>query len=176
MRRAPKASAIALCGVLAALALVCLFLGGAIPVASIACPVLASLVLIPVHMERGVKWGMIWYATVGILGLLLAPMKECAVLFVAFGTYPMVRKFLGRLPLCRVWKIVYFNAVLLAAYGIMLFVFPIPELRGEFAEIGKWMVAAMVVIANISFCIYDVLIGRLEVLYILRIKPKLKFL
>ncbi len=175
MKRSPKASAIALCGVLGALALVCLFMGGTISVASIACPILASLVLIPVYMERGDKWGMIWYVAVGILGLLLAPMKECAVLFIAYGNYPMIRKYLGRLPLSVIWKIVYFNAVLFAAYGIMLYVFPIPQLKDEFAQIGRWMLAVMVVAGNISFRIYDILIGRLEILYILRIKPKLKF-
>ena len=176
MRRHGKAPAIALCGVLGALALVCLFLGGAIPVASISCPVLASLVMIPVYTERGYGWGLIWYVAVGLLGLLLAPMKECAILFVAFGTYPMLRKYLGRLPLSKVWKLLYFNAVLFGAYAVMLFVFPIPGLQGEFAEIGKWMLGAMIVLANISFLVYDILIGRLEVLYIVRLKPKLRFL
>ncbi len=176
MRKHTKASSIALCGILAALALVCLFMGGAIPVASFACPILASLVLIPVYMECGYGLGLTWFAAVGILGLLLAPMKECAVLFLAYGTYPMLRKPLGRLPLSKVWKLLYFNAVLFAAYGIMLFVFPIPELQGEFAEISKWMLGAMVVLANISFYVYDVLVGRLEVVYIVRLKPKLKFL
>ena len=74
------------------------------------------------------------------------------------------------------WKLLYFNAVLFGAYAVMLFVFPIPQLRGEFAEIGKWMLGAMVVLANISFLVYDILIGRLEVIYIVRLKPKLRFL
>lgn len=176
MRRKTKASAVALCGVLAALALVCLFLGGAIPAASMACPVLASLVLIPVALECGWKWGLIWYGAVSILGLILAPMKESAVLFVAFGTYPMLRKPLGRLPFSRVWKQLYFNIVLFAAYGLMLFVFPMPELRGEFAEMGKWMLIALVVLGNICFVIYDILVGRMEVVYFSRIRPKLRFL
>ena len=48
MRNRSKASVLALCGVLAALAVALMFLGGVIPFAAIACPVLASLVLIPV--------------------------------------------------------------------------------------------------------------------------------
>lgn len=176
MRRKTKASTMALCGVLAAVALVCLFLGGAVAVASVACPVLASLILIPVALECGWKWGLVWYVAVSILGLLLAPMKESAVLFIAFGTYPMLRKPLGRLPLRRVWKQLYFNGVLFVAYWIMLFVFPIPELKGEFAELGKWMLIAMAVMANICFVVYDILIGRIEVIYFSRIRPKLRFL
>ena len=174
MSKKTKASVIALCGILGALALVCLFMGGAIPAASMACPVLASLVLIPVYLECGGKWGAIWYIAVGVLGLLLAPMKECGVLFVAFGAYPMLRKPLGRLPLNKIWKLVYFNIVLACAYGIMLFIFPIPELQEEFRDVGKWMLVAMILIANVSFVIYDILVGRLEVFYCVRIRPKLR--
>ncbi len=176
MRQHRKASAIALCGILAALALICLFLGGAIPMASMACPILASLVMIPVYMECGYGMSLLWFGAVGLLGLILAPMKECAVLFLAFGTYPMLRKPLGRLPLAGVWKLVYFNLVLFAAYGLMLFVFPIPELQDEFADLGKWLVGGMVVMGNIAFLIYDVLVGRMEVMYLIKLKPKLKFL
>ena len=56
MRNRSKASVLALCGVLAALAVALMFLGGVIPFAAIACPVLASLVLIPVYAETGKKW------------------------------------------------------------------------------------------------------------------------
>ena len=176
MHKKTKASVMALCGVLAALALVCLFLGGAIPAAAIACPVLASLVLIPVYMECGPRWGLLWYATVGILGLILAPMKESAALFIAYGTYPMLRKPLGRLPVNKLWKLLYFNGVLFLAYSIMLFVFPIPELQEEFREVGKWMLGAMVLLANACFVVYDILIGRIEIRYCVRIRPKLRFL
>ena len=176
MRRKTKASAIAFCGILGALALVCLFLGGAVPAASVACPVLASLVLIPVSLEWGCRWGLVWYGAVCILGLLLAPMKEGAILFVAFGAYPMLRKPLGRLPLSKLWKQLYFNAVLFGVYSLMLFVFPLPELKGEFEEIGKWMLIALVVLANICFVVYDILVGRIEVVYFSRIRPKLGFL
>ena len=97
MRRKSKAPVIALCGVLAALAVALMFLGGTVAFAVIACPVLASLVLIPVYCECGWKWGLLWYAAVSALGLLLAPEKEAAILFVFFGYYPMLKKFFGRI-------------------------------------------------------------------------------
>ena len=176
MRKRSKAFLTAFSGVLAALALVCLFLGSTIPAASLSCPILASLVLIPVYLECGHKWGWVWYGAVGILGLLLAPMKECAVLFLAFGTYPMLRKPLGRLPINKLWKQLYFNAVLFAAYSLMLFVFPRPELQGEFAEMGKWMLWGLILLGNLCFVLYDLLVGRAEILYCVRIRPKLRFL
>ena len=174
MNKKSKAFLVALCGILAALALVCLFFGGTVSIASIACPVLASLVMIPVYMECGTKWGLLLYATVGILGLILAPTKECAVLFIAYGNYPVIRKYLGRLPINKLWKLLYFNVVLVLAYGIMLFVFPIPELVEEYREIGKWVLGAMILIGNVSFFIYDILIDRLEVIYCVRIRPKIR--
>ena len=95
MRKRGAAARMALCGVLAALAVALMFLDGTVPFASIACPVLASLVLIPVYCECGWKWGLLWYAAVAALGALLAPEKEAAVLFVFFGYYPMLAKLIG---------------------------------------------------------------------------------
>ena len=110
MRRNKRTTVLALCGVLAALAVALLFLGGTLPFATIACPVLASLVLIPVYAENGAKWGFLWYVTTALLGVLLTPDKETAVLFVFFGYYPMLKRFLERLPgrtLTWIAKLVY---------------------------------------------------------------------
>jgi hypothetical protein len=35
------------------------------------------------------------------------------------------------------------------------------------------MLALLLVMANVSFVLYDLLIGRVEVLYLVRVKPKL---
>lgn len=167
---------LALCGVLAALAVALMFLGGTLAFASIACPVLASLVLIPVYAECGKKWGFLWFAAVAVLAALLAPDKESAVLFAFFGYYPMLKHVLERLrPRLLRWavKLFYLNAAVAAAYGLMLFVFRMAALRAEFAETGKWMLAALLVLANITFVVYDLLIGRLEILYFVRLRPKL---
>ena len=97
MNRRSDTKRLALCGVLAALALALMFLGGVLPFTSVACPVLASLVLIPVYAETGKKWSAVWFLGVAALAALLAPDKETAVLFAFFGYYPMLRKYLNRL-------------------------------------------------------------------------------
>ena len=173
MRKRGAAARMALCGVLAALAVALMFLGGTVPFASIACPVLASLVLIPVYCECGWKWGLLWYAAVAAL---LAPEKEAAVLFVFFGYYPMLRKLIGRLRVrAAAWvvKLVYVNAAVFAAYGLMLYVFHLTAVMEDFAGMGKAMLAVLLVLANVTFVIYDVLIARLEVYYHVRLRPKL---
>ena len=166
--------ATALSAMLAALALGLMFLGGALPFASIACPVLASLVLIPVYAECGKKWSLLWYGTVGIFALFVAPLKESAILFLGFGYYPMLRKYLNRLPLRLVWKLVYCNAVVILAYGLMIYVLQLQEITAEFADVGKWMLAGMLLLGNVSFVLYDELIGRLNIVYHARLRPKLK--
>ena len=173
MRKRGAAARMALCGVLAALAVALMFLGGTVPFASIACPVLASLVLIPVYCECGWKWGLLWYAAVAALAALLAPEKEAAVLFVY---YPMLRKLIGRLRVrAAAWvvKLVYVNAAVFAAYGLMLYVFHLTAVMEDFAGMGKAMLAVLLVLANVTFVIYDVLIARLEIYYHVRLRPKL---
>lgn len=176
MRKSNKTARIALCGVLAALAVALMFLGGTVAFAAIACPVMASLVLIPVYTECGWKWGLVWYAAVAALALLLAPDKESAILFVAFGYYPMLRKLIGHLH-SRVFKwvvkLVYVNAVICAAYGLMIFVFRMEAVSAEFAAYGGWMLAALAALANLTFVVYDLLIVRLEIFYCVKLRPKL---
>ena len=160
MRKRGAAARMALCGVLAALAVALMFLGGTVPFASIACPVLASLVLIPVYCECGWKWGLLWYAAVAALAALLAPEKEAA----------------GRLRVrAAAWvvKLVYVNAAVFAAYGLMLYVFHLTAVMEDFAGMGKAMLAVLLVLANVTFVIYDVLIARLEIYYHVRLRPKL---
>ena len=177
MSRRSDTKRLALCGVLAALALALMFLGGVLPFASVACPVLASLVLIPVYAETGKKWSAVWFLGVAALAALLAPEKEAAVLFAFFGYYPMLRKYLHRLrPKALQWavKVVFCTGAVLGAYALMLFVFRLEALRAEFAQYETYLLAVLLVMANVTFIVYDVLIGRLEIFYHVRLRPKFR--
>ena len=177
MRRRSDTKRLALCGVLAALAVALMFFGGVVPFASLACPVLASLVLIPVYAETGKKWSAVWFLAVAGLAALIAPEKESAVLFAFFGYYPMLRKFLNRLRLNALrWiaKLAYCNAAVLSAYSLMLFVFRMEALRAEFAQYETYLLAVLLFMANVTFAIYDALIGRLEIMYHVKLRPKFK--
>ncbi|MGN1307761.1 MAG: hypothetical protein ACI4V3_08850 [Faecousia sp.] len=176
MRRRNDTKRLALCGILAALAVALMFFGGVVPFASIACPVLASLVLIPVYAETGKKWSVVWFLAVAGLAALIAPEKESAVLFAFFGYYPMLRKFLNRIrPKAFRWlaKLAYCTAAVLAAYTLMLFVFRMEALRAEFAQYETYLLAVLLFMANATFAIYDALIGRLEIVYHVKLRPKL---
>lgn len=167
---------LALCGILAAMAVAVMFLGGVLPFAAIACPMLASLVMLPVYIECGNKWGWVWFLSVAFLAGLLAPEKESAVLFAFFGYYPLIKKYLGRLPKAVKYaaKFLYLNLTVLVAYSLMLYALGLEAVAADFADIETWTLAVMLVLANISFFLYDVLIGRLEIAYHVRLRPKLK--
>ena len=78
----------ALGGTLAALAVVLMLLGGIIPIGTYCCPILASLLLIPVLDACGTRLALAWYGAVALLAVLLCPDKETAAVFVFFGYYP----------------------------------------------------------------------------------------
>ena len=81
----PQARRTALCGVLAALSVVLLMLGGLIPAALYACPILAMAALLPIREIFGRGAALTTYAAVSILAILLVTDKELALLYAFFG-------------------------------------------------------------------------------------------
>lgn len=172
-----KTREIALCGVLGALAAVLIMLGGFIPIATYCCPVLASLVLLPALEECGPGMSVGLYAVIGILSLLVAPDKEAAVLFVFIGYYPILKPFLDRLHRVLIrWccKFLVFDTAIALTYWLLLRVIGIPSLTAEFDEFGAWMLAALVLLGNVTFVLYDMAMARLRWLYRTRLRPQLK--
>ena len=82
---------IALGGMLAAVAVVVMCLGGFIPVATYVCPMLCCMTQFIVLRFCGRKLGWNWFIVVSLLSLILGPDKEAAIVFVAVGCYPMLK-------------------------------------------------------------------------------------
>jgi len=175
-RRSRKTREIALCGVLAALAVSVMLLGGLIPLATFCCPVLASLVLIPAHDLCDPPSSVGLYAVIGTLSLLIAPDKESAFLFVFLGYYPVLRPVLGRIRprVLRVFaKLAVFNLATFAMYALLLSVFRFGTLTAEFASYSRVMLSVLLGLGNLTFLIFDLALGRLTVLYRRRLRPQL---
>ena len=75
----------ALGGMLAALAVVLMTMGGMIPVATYVVPMICMLILKLVASLCGIRIAWAWYGAVTLLGLLLCPDKEAAAVFAALG-------------------------------------------------------------------------------------------
>lgn len=156
---------IALSGMLAALAVVILLLGGAIGIGTFAAPVLAMAVLLPVLEEWGVKAAGCAYGAAAILALLLVPDQELALVYAGFGWYPLLRPQIARIPsrfLRLAARLAVCNAVILALYGLLL---RLLGLTADLAGASRVMNAVLLVLGNAVFLLLDVVLARLTALW-----------
>lgn len=168
---------VALCGILAAMMIVVMLFGTMLPLTTYACPALAGVISIPVLWEFGAPTGGVLYAAVSILSLLLTPDKEAALLFVLLlGWYPILRsklQHLRRKPLRIFLKLVIFNLALCLVYTLLLFVFISPDLQAEAAGYTLPLLVGTLILGNVTFLVYDLLLARVSDLYVYRLRPKL---
>lgn len=155
-----NAKNMALGGVLAALAVTIMSMGTLIPVATYVCPMLCCLLLQLVKVTCGDRIAWAWYAAVGLLGLLLAPDKEAAAVFCALGYYPIVKPGLDKKRLAPVWKLVFFNGLILILYWLLMHLFGFDAIAAEFAEMGTVLTALTLILGNVVFYLLDRLLTR----------------
>lgn len=168
---------VALCGVLAALMLVVMLFGTMIPLSTYACPALAGAISIPVIWELGAKPGCLLYLAVSILSLFMSPDKEAAFLFLfLLGWYPILRPKLQHLtkkPVRVVVKLAIFNLAICLVYALLLFVLTMPDLQAEAAHWTGLLLSGMLLLGNVTFLLYDLMLSRMTDLYVYRLRPKL---
>lgn len=157
-KRTP-AGAVALGGILAALAVVIMGMGTLIPVATYVCPMLCAMLLQAVLKACGARIAWAWYGVVMLLSLLLAPDKEAVGVFAFLGYYPIVKPWLDRLKGKWLWKGLMFNGMTMLAYWTMLHIFGLDRLGGEFAEMGMGFCLILLILGNVTFFLLDRLLG-----------------
>ena len=150
----------ALGGVLAALAVVIMALGGMIPLSTFVCPMLSMLLLRVVRSKCGTRVSWAWYGAVAILSVLLGPDKEAGAVFVFLGYYPILKPKLDTLPCKWLWKLLLFNAAILSMYWLLMQIFGITEVIEEFAELGTVMTLVTLALGNATFILLDNLLGK----------------
>ena len=159
MRR-NAAKEIALGGMLAALALVIMCLGGLIPASTYICPMLCAMILQVVRRICGDRIAWAWYGAVAILALLIGPDKEAASVFVFFGFYPIIKPKFDKSRFKWLWKLLYFNIMILLMYSLLIHIFGMAELAEEWQELGLVMTAVMLVLGNVTFLLLDRVLSR----------------
>ena len=161
----------ALCGVLCALAVVVLTLGGVVPVATFCAPLLAMAALLPVLEEYGPRYAGVAWLAVSLLALLLDPDREAALVYLCFGWYPMVRPRVAGLRSRAVRtavKLTVCTAVCLLLYGVVWRVLGLPQDVGE-----TWAFqAVLLALANTVFLLADRALERLTALWRLRLRRR----
>lgn len=158
--RNSKAKQMALGGIFAALAVVIMSLGGMIPSATFVCPMMCCLILQIVKKLCGDRVAWAWYGAVSILSLLMGPDKEAAAVFVFLGYYPIIKPIFDKSKLSLVWKVLYFNTVILVMYQLLIHLFGMAQLAAEWEELGFVMTAVMLLLGNVTFFLLDNVLGK----------------
>lgn len=153
-----QVKAIALSGMLAAVAVVIMCLGGFIPIATYACPMLCTMTQLLVLQLCGKRIGWTWFVAVSILCLLLGPDKEAVLVFLAIGYYPLLKGIFEKLKLCLLWKLLYFNCSIVIAYSVMIYLLGMQEIAEENTEFGVIGLVTILIMGNVTFFLQDKLL------------------
>ena len=170
---------IAFCGMAAGLSVVIMLLGGVIPAATYAVPMLCGLLLLPLLIEFGQTAAWATFFSAAILALLMDFDKEAAFFYLFIGYYPIVKWRLDRIPgkgKRLLVKLLIFTLAIAAMYALLALIFPLAEMTREFQEMGVWL--TLLFIAAYDFCmlLYDWLLVRAVMVYANRVRPRLPFL
>lgn len=179
-KNARRQSALAaFCGMAAGLSVVIMLMGGIIPAATYAVPMLCGLLLLPILLEFGAKAAWITYLATALIALLMGFDKEAAFFYIFIGYYPIVKWKLDRIrsrPLRLAAKLGLFTGAIVIMYGFMYLLFPLQAFAQEFREMGIWLSTLFVLVYDLCMLIYDRLLLPLSMIYINRIRPRLSFL
>lgn len=167
-------------GMMAALGVVLLMLASILPLFVFAVPAIAGLLLVPVCIECSPKWGFGVYAVTAVLALLLVPDREAAFFYVGlFGHYPVLKTVLERIRQ-KSMRAAAKGAVFLVSAALCLLatalVFGLDYLLTEYLLFGAAGAAVLGLIALVALYLYDTVIGRIAILYIRMLQPKLRHL
>lgn len=172
MKRKTKLTA--LCGILTALSVVLMLPTLFIPILTYVAPLFSGLVIGVTQAVAGKKWGLGVYFAVGTISLILLSDKEAALTYIAFfGYYPLIKEPLERLkkPVCLLLKYLIFNAATVLSALVAIYVFSVP--KDDFEGFGKLSVPILLVMANVVFVLYDLLLKKYKPL-LLALMPKIE--
>lgn len=167
-----KTKKIAFGGILLAVFTVLMYVDAVFPVLDRSFLLLSGLFVMTALIEYGAGYGVTFYVSSLIIGLLILPEKSGIVLFAAFfGLYPLIKFFIDKLTkrvLRIVLKLVAGNVLLVIVYCILkLFGFLelfVPE-SIEIASLTAGIVIALQFVYQIAVLIYDYFLTLFSRLY-----------
>lgn len=165
---------VALGGIVSALSLVLMILSGVTFSLEYAIPMITGALLMVLVVEFGKGFAGVIYLVVSVLSLLLLGNKEPAVMYLMFfGYYPIVKSILEqRFKSCWVLKYIIFNVSMIASYFVVTKIFMISF--DDIKDLGKYALLILLLVGNVLFAMYDVLLTRLVSIYIYRWRKHIK--
>ncbi|NLC78389.1 MAG: hypothetical protein GX683_01495 [Ruminococcaceae bacterium] len=168
---------VALGGIITAAAIAIMFFGSIIPFATFASPAFAGFCVLYFCLEFNKPTAFAVYLSISVLSVFLVPDKEQALLFVCvFGFYPIVKQLIEaklKRVLAAIIKLLVFNASVVLLYYAVVRIFSLDIILNELKGYAPWMVALMLLLGNVAFHFYDILLTRVSFLYFAKIRPRL---
>lgn len=165
---------IAFCSLMAALATAIMWLSY-FPYFTYAVPAIAGLVTLIVFIEIGDKWAWGTYIVTAILAFLFAE-PEAKLMFVFFlGYYPILKSYIEKVKgraVQYILKFAVFNISVVVVYGLLAKVFGIYMTDIETST--KFFLIGLLLLANFTFYLYDIVLVRVANIYIYRLHRKIK--
>ncbi len=163
-----QSSKCALGGIIAALSLVMMISVAIIPFLTYALPAAAGLLIVIIVIEIDKKWAFGVYCTVAILGMLLVPDKEVAVMYLAFfGYYPILKAVTeSKLSVVLGWiiKVMAFLGTMIISYFLMIKFMGVTI--DEVDELGIIAIPLLLGMGTFAFVLYDIALTRLITAYL----------
>lgn len=150
---------VALGGMLAAVAIVIMCLGGFIPIATYVCPMFCCMTQFVVLRFCGKRLAWTWFAAVSCLLFLLGPDKEAVMVFIAIGYYPLIKPYFDKCKVGAFLKFLFFNASILAVYTVMICLMGMQEIASENMEFGFVGFLIILLLGNVTFFLLDILLA-----------------
>lgn len=174
-----QSSKMAFCGLLTGLSVVIMLTGGLIPIATYCTPMISGALLLPILLEYGKKTAWTSFAAVSLITLFLGIDKEAAFFYLFLGYYPIAKWDIDRIrrrPLRIAVKLLVFNGAIAAMYAALGFLLHMDAIVQEFTQMGSALLVCFAILLNFCLLLYDRLLIPLTLLYVNRLRPRLKFL
>ncbi len=172
-----KTMRIAFLGMMTALSVVLMLLGGFVPVMLYVSPLVAGLMLLVVLIEYGKKAAWLTWLATALCVLLIGVDKEAACFYVFIGYYPVLKwgidRRIANKGLRTGAKLMLFTVMTGLMYLLLALVFP-TLLAEEFG--GIWMLVLFIALMNLCLLMYDRALLPMAVLYDRRLRKHLRFL
>ncbi len=141
------------------------------PYLTYAITAFASLFIMVVVVEAGVKWGIASYLVSTALVIILPSDPEAKMLYITVtGYYPILKAVLEtKCPrvLEYILKFAVFNTAVLISFNFLSSIFGVN--MDDMGDFGRYSGIILLAAANVVFIIYDIMVARMAVLYNLRL-------
>ena len=162
----------AISALLAALTSVIVIIGSSFEALDLSCAAAASLIIQLCLTEIDAGHAFMIYACSAVLSFLAMPMTSCTLYFAAFfGYYPLVRKLIAK----YIKRKISYYALLFAFYNmVMIALFVLFKSVFGVQNEPVYLYVLLLLSANLFFGCFELLTGRIKILFDYRIKKHFK--